>query len=71
MENFAFEVPKLHQGLKELKSFFFSGLTGTPVIRSGQGWDEGTKGDVLLEILHVYPEYVKKALGLALMRGKF
>ena len=25
-------------------------------LRSGQGWDEGTTGDVLREILHVYPE---------------
>jgi hypothetical protein len=33
--------------------------------------DEGTTGDVLREILHVYPEHVKKALGLALMPGKF
>ena len=35
-------------------------------LRSGQGWDEGTTGDVFREILHVYPEHVKKALGLAL-----
>lgn len=25
-------------------------------LRSGEGWDEGTTGDVLREILHVYPE---------------
>jgi hypothetical protein len=24
-------------------------------LRTGQGWDEGTTGDVLREILHVYP----------------
>jgi hypothetical protein len=39
-------------------------------LRSGQGWDEGTTGDVLREILHVYPAHVKKALGVALMLGK-
>jgi hypothetical protein len=33
-------------------------------LRSGQGWDEGTTGDVLREVLHVYPTHVKKALGL-------
>jgi hypothetical protein len=37
-------------------------------LRSGQGWDEGTTGDVFREILHVYPEHAKKALGLALRR---
>jgi hypothetical protein len=37
-------------------------------LRSGQGWDEGTTGDVLREIQHVYPEHVKKALGLAVSR---
>jgi len=25
-------------------------------LRSGQGWDKGTTGDMLLEILHVYAE---------------
>jgi len=40
-------------------------------LRSGEGWDEGTTGDVLREIFHVYPEHVKKALGLALLSGKF
>jgi hypothetical protein len=40
-------------------------------LRSGQGWDEGTTGDVLREILHVYPEHVKKVLGMALLSGKF
>ena len=38
---------------------------------SGQGWDEGTTGDVLREILYDYPEHVKKALGMALLPGKF
>jgi hypothetical protein len=32
---------------------------------SGQGWDEGTTGDVLREILHVYTAHVKKVLALA------
>lgn len=36
-------------------------------LRTGQGWDEGTTGDVLREILHVYPAHVKKALALALL----
>jgi len=40
-------------------------------LRTGQGWDEGTTGDVLREILHVYPAHVKKALALALLSGKF
>jgi hypothetical protein len=40
-------------------------------LRSGQGWDEGTTGDVLREILHVYPAHVKKALAMALLSGKF
>lgn len=40
-------------------------------LRSGEGWEEGTTGDVLREILHAYPEHVKKALGLALLSGKF
>jgi hypothetical protein len=40
-------------------------------LRSGQGWDEGTTGDVLREILHVYPAHVKKALAMALLAGKF
>lgn len=40
-------------------------------LRMGQGWDEGTTGDVLREVLHVYREHVKKALGLALLAGKF
>jgi len=33
-------------------------------LRSGQGWDEGTTGDVFREILHVYDAHVKKALAL-------
>jgi hypothetical protein len=41
------------------------------MLRTGRGWDEGTTGDVLREILHVYSEHVKRALGLALMSGKF
>jgi len=40
-------------------------------MRSGEGWEEGTTGDVLREILHVFPGHVKKALGLALLSGKF
>lgn len=40
-------------------------------LRTGQGWDEGTTGDLLREILHVYPAHVKKALALALMSRKF
>jgi hypothetical protein len=40
-------------------------------LRSGQGWDEGTTGDVLREVLHVYAEHVKKAIPLALLSGKF
>ena|ERR1700687_650891 len=39
-------------------------------LRSGEGWDEGTTGDVLREILHVYPAHIKKALGLALLSEK-
>jgi hypothetical protein len=39
-------------------------------LRSGRGWEEGTTGDVLREILHVYPTHVKKALALALLAGK-
>jgi hypothetical protein len=44
-------------------------LTAGP--RTGQGWNEGTTGDVLGEVLHVYPAHVKKALGMALLSGKF
>lgn len=36
----------------------------TTRLRTGQGWDEGTTGDVLREVLHVYPAHVRKALGL-------
>ena len=39
-------------------------------LRSGKGWDEGTTGDVLREILHVFPAHVKKALALALLSVK-
>ena len=39
-------------------------------LRSGEGWDEGTTGDVLGEILHAYPKHVKKALALALLAGR-
>jgi hypothetical protein len=35
-------------------------------LRTGQGWDEGAIGDVLREILHVYPAHVKQALAMAL-----
>ena len=34
-------------------------------LRSGQGWDEGTTGDVLREVLHGYHAHVKKALAVA------
>jgi len=40
-------------------------------LRSGEGWDEGTTGDVLRDVLHTYREHVKKALALALLSGKF
>jgi hypothetical protein len=39
-------------------------------LRSGQGWDEATTGDVLGEVLHVYPAHVKKALEMALLAGE-
>jgi len=39
-------------------------------LRTAQGWDEGTMGDVLREILHVYPAHARKALGMALLSGK-
>jgi len=45
--------------------------TAAASLRSGQGWDEGTTGDVLREVLHVYPAHVRKALGMALMSDKF
>ena len=40
-------------------------------LRAGNGWDEGTTGDVFREILHAYPTHVKKALAMALLSGKF
>ena len=40
-------------------------------LRTGQGWQEGTTTDVLNEVLHAYPQHVKKALGLALLSEKF
>ncbi len=40
-------------------------------LRSGEGWREGTTVDVLREILHVFPQHVKKVLALALLRGRF
>jgi hypothetical protein len=40
-------------------------------LRTGQGWDEGTAGDVLCEILHVYHAQVKMVLAMALLSGKF
>ena len=43
----------------------------TDTLRSGKGWDEGATSDVLEQILQVYPENAKKALGLALLSGKF
>jgi hypothetical protein len=39
-------------------------------LRSGQGWDESTTGDVLRDVSHVYSEHVKSALGLALFSTK-
>lgn len=39
-------------------------------LRTGQGWDEDATGNVLREILHVYPAHVKKALPMALLSGK-
>ena len=42
----------------------------TTKLRLGQGWDEGTTGDVLREILQAYPAHVKKALAMALLAGK-
>ena len=39
-------------------------------LRSGKGWDENATGDVLDQILQVYPEHVRKALGLALLAEK-
>ena len=40
-------------------------------LRTGRGWDESATADVLDEVLHVYPQHVKKALALALLSGKF
>ena len=40
-------------------------------LRSGRGWEESMTSDILDEILRVYPAHVKKALGLALLAGKF
>ena len=40
-------------------------------LRARNGWDEGTTGDVLHEILYVYPGHVKKAFGMALLSGRF
>lgn len=40
-------------------------------LRTGQGWEEGRTSDVLAEVLHVYPEHLKKALPMALLLGKF
>jgi len=34
-------------------------------LRTGQGWDEGTTGDVLREVLHVYPAHVKKGFSIS------
>jgi hypothetical protein len=44
-----------------------AGVLEAAALRSGMGWDEGTTGDVLREILRVYPRTLKKALGLALL----
>jgi hypothetical protein len=40
-------------------------------LRTGQGWDEGTTGDIFREVLHVYPQDMKKAFAWALLSGKF
>jgi len=40
-------------------------------LRSGEGYDEGTTGDVFREALNVYREHLKRALGMALLSGKF
>jgi hypothetical protein len=40
-------------------------------LRTGQGWDEGTTGEMLGEVFHVYPSHVKKALAMALLAGRF
>jgi hypothetical protein len=44
---------------------------GAAKLRSGQGWEEGTTGDVLREVLQVYPAHVRKALAMVLLSGKF
>lgn len=44
---------------------------GATRLRTGQGWHESTTGAVLAEVSHVYPEHVKKALGLALLSERF
>ena len=40
-------------------------------LRSGVGWDAATTADVIDEVLHSYPQHVKKALALALLWGRF
>ena len=40
-------------------------------LRSGEGWEESTTGDVLGEILHAYPKHVKRSLALAMLWGRF
>jgi hypothetical protein len=59
---------KSEQVLRELQ---LAGVLELAVarLRTGQGWDEGTTGDVLGEILLIYPAHVKKALALALLSG--
>jgi len=39
-------------------------------LRPEEGWDESATGDVLREILHVYPAHFKKALAMALLSEK-
>jgi len=39
-------------------------------LRSGVGWDAATTADVIDEVLHSYPQHVKKALALALLSGR-
>ena len=59
-----------NQFLREVQLAEFLELAAA-TLRSGKGWDENAIGDVIEQILQVYPENVKKVLGLALLSGKF
>src|SRR5271157_1469081 len=37
-------------------------------LRTGQGWDEGTTGDIFREILHVYPSVLGRSGNVRLRR---